>query len=147
MVFRTRLVNFILNCSKSTDLLSNRSQLSLDKFTRVLSLLLIGFLIGNLFGTFLNTIRKHIMWDGAVILFLISIIEISNYNVYHYKNRSFLSVRLKKKEKVRFSLDTDQRGLSRVRPKVSKQLFWKSFNFFKIGLMVGFFVDAFKVGS
>ena len=31
--------------------------------------------------------------------------------------------------------------------KKQNQFIWKSFNFFKIGIMFGFFIDAFKVGS
>ena len=130
MVFKTRLFNFIFNYSKENTrqlLLDHRNQWSVDKFTRVLCLLLIGFLIGNLFGTFLNTIRKHITWDGVIVFFLITFIEISNYNVYHNKNRPFFFFVL--------------------HPKIIKRSFWKYFNFLKIGLLVGFFVDAFKVGS
>lgn len=144
MVFRSRLVNFIFNRSdrNTQDLLYNKkSQFSLDKFTQVLFLLLIGFLVGNLFGTFLNTIRKYITWDGIIVFFIIGIMEISNYNVYHNKttqlpnNREFILL-----QKLRL-----------YNKRISKQsrakTFWKFFNFFKIGLMVGFFVDAFKVGS
>ena len=31
--------------------------------------------------------------------------------------------------------------------KKQNQFFWKSLNFLKIGIMFGFFIDAFKVGS
>lgn len=130
MIFKTRLLNFILSSSKKNTrhlLLDQNGKWSVDRFTRMYSLLLIGFLIGNLFGTFLNTIRNYIMWDGIIVFFLISFIELLNYNVYHNKNRSFL-----------FFI---------IHPKIIKRHFWKYFNFFKIGLMVGFFVDAFKVGS
>ena len=160
MVFRSRLVNLILNVFKLKNLrflitpfvangshlhrrserntqdllLYNKSQLSLDKFTQVLCLVLIGFLVGNLFGTFLNTIRKYIAWDGIIVFFIISIIEISNYNVYHNKNRAFLFILFR--QNYVFFIDQNK-----------AKSFWKFFNFFKIGLMVGFFVDAFKVGS
>lgn len=80
-----------------------------------------------MFGTFLNTIRKYVIWDGVIVFFIISIIEILNYNVYHDKKRPFCFFIL--------------------HPQIIKRSFWKLFNFFKIGLMVGFFVDAFKVGS
>ena len=66
-------------------------------------------------------------WDGIILFFLLSIIEILNYTVYHNKKRPFL------------------RGV--LHPKIINKAFWKWFNFFKIGVMVGFFVDAFKVGS
>ena len=146
--------------------------LSLDKFTQILCLLLIGFLTGNLFGTFLNTIRKYIMWDGIIVFFIVSLIEISNYNVYHKKSKENipLSFRLKKASLSSLALKnrsflinkqsslperisfTSRKGLNRrflsIMPEQNKaNRFWKFFNFFKIGLMVGFFVDAFKVGS
>jgi len=31
--------------------------------------------------------------------------------------------------------------------KTKNQFFWKTLNFLKIGIMFGFFIDAFKVGS
>ena len=130
MIFRTRLVNFLFNRSESSTshfLLQDKHQLSIDKLTQMLCLLLIGFLVGNLFGTFLNTIRTYVTWDGVIVFFIISGIEISNYNVYHNKKRPFC--------------------LFILHPQIIKRSFWKLFNFFKIGLMVGFFVDAFKVGS
>ena len=151
MVFRSRLVNFIFNRSNRNTqdlLLYNKSQFSLDKFTQVLFLLLIGFLVGNLFGTFLNTIRKYITWDGIIVFFIIGIIEISNYNVYHNKtaqlpnDRELLLLQEVRLYNKRISL-TKQSFVKQSRVKT----FWKFFNFFKIGLMVGFFVDAFKVGS
>ena len=130
MIFRTRLINFLFNRSRPNNrhfLLDRKDQWSIDRFTRVLCFLLIGFLVGSLFGTFLNAIRKSINWDGGIVFLLISVIEISNYNVYHNKKRPFCFFIL--------------------HPQVIKRSFWKLFNFFKIGLMVGFFVDAFKVGS
>lgn len=104
----------------------NKNKWSINKFTRILCLLLIGFLVGNLFGTFLNTIRKYIIWDGFIVFVLISSIELLSYAVYHNKNRSFFFI---------------------IHPWIIKRSFWKSINFFKIGLLIGFFVDAFKVGS
>lgn len=141
MVFRTRLFNFIFRCNQALLGYTNhrprvkaqpsfsdqKDQWSIDKLTRVLCFLLIGFLVGNLFGTFLNTIRRYITWDGGIVFFLITLIEIFNYNVYHNEKRPFF-----------FFL---------LNPKIVKRSFWKSFHFLKIGLMVGFFVDAFKVGS
>ncbi|RYX79752.1 DUF565 domain-containing protein [bacterium] len=138
MGFRTRLINFFFsenkvftNYRQSKNVLPllshHQSKWSVDKYTRILCFLLIGFLIGNLFGTLLNTIRKYVAWDGIIIFFLLSFIEIVNYNVYHNKDRPFFG------------------GV--IHPQIIKQSYWKLFNYFKIGLMVGFFVDAFKVGS
>ena len=84
----------------------------------MISILLLGFLSGNLFGTLLSFVRKFIIWDGFIIATFIIIIEGTSY--LSYRPRRFKSFS-------RFSI--------------------KAFNFFKVGLMIGFFVDAFKVGS
>ena len=130
MRIRTRLVDFIRNSEKRTMqhfLLDRKKQWSRDSFTKTVCLLLAGFLIGNLFGTFLSTIRQSIAWDGLIVFILVSIIEIISYNVYHNKDRPFF--------------------LFVLYPKTIKRSFWRSFNLLKIGLMMGFFIDAFKVGS
>ena len=150
MVFRSRLVNLIFNRSEQNTqkfLFSNKSRLSLDRFTQVLCLLLLGFLVGNLFGTFLNTIRKYITWDGVIVFFIISIMEISNYNVYHNKNRPFLLTMTDQSKTQTKVSATKPKSLFYKQSLFAIPTFWKFFNFFKIGLMVGFFVDAFKVGS
>lgn len=129
MVFKTRLRDLFFKDSREKDrkfLLNNKNQWSIDSLTKLLCLLLIGFLIGNLFGTFLNTIREHITWDGVIVLVLIVVIEILNYNVYHNTDRAFFFL---------------------LYPKRMKRSFWRYINFLKIGCMIGFFVDAFKVGS
>ena len=84
----------------------------------MISILLIGFLSGNLFGTVLNFVRGFILWDGFIIVTFIIIIEGISY--LSYKPRDFKSFSY-------FSI--------------------KALSFFKVGLMIGFFVDAFKVGS
>ena len=84
--------------------------------------LFLGFGVGNLFGTFLAGLRHFFHWDGFIILSLLGFIEITNYAIYHSKlERNILP--------------------SRSVPA------WKICHFLKIGLMLGFFIDAFKVGS
>nr|YP_010732098.1 hypothetical chloroplast RF20 [Massjukichlorella minus]WDY13012.1 hypothetical chloroplast RF20 [Massjukichlorella minus] len=123
-MFSTRLYAFMY----SFILFLNERSLYLRKnFTGMLCLLLIGFLVGNLFGTILNTIRNFLFWDGFIILFLIFFIEILSYATYHPKNRPFFFFLLS--------------------PKKLNKSFWQFFNLFKLGLMIGFFIDAFKVGS
>ena len=96
----------------------------------MLALLLFGFLVGNLFGTFLNTLRFFFIWDVFIIFILIGLLEILNYIVYHTRNRPvFLS------------------PFEATRNLVPTEFVVQFLNFFKIGLMIGFFVDAFKVGS
>ena len=84
----------------------------------MLALLLLGFLVGNVFGTFLNTLRLFFIWDGFIIVILIGLLELLNSIVYHAKKSIVFS-----------------------------QVVIQFINFFKIGLMIGVFVDAFKVGS
>lgn len=111
--------------------------------------LFLGFICGNLFGTFLNFFRNYTNWDGAIITLTILIIEFINYLNYtkkynHLKKFSLVhyddlqSVSLKNKVNKEFF---EQQNNSNWR------LFLKILNFSKIGLLLGFFVDAFKVGS
>jgi len=104
-----------------------RIQFLQKNLTLLLFLVFIGFLTGNVFGTFLNSLRPYLPWDGWIVIILVFSIEVCNYATYHQKNRHFL-----------FFL---------IHPKILQKNIWKFFNFFKLGLMVGFFIDAFKVGS
>lgn len=99
-----------------------------NSFSSSIFFLFFGFLVGNLFGTFLNAIRAFIYWDGFIVLILLFFIEIISYITYHKEGRSFFII-------WRFPF------------LYQKRLFWKCVNFFKIGLLLGFFIDAFKVGS
>lgn len=99
-----------------------------NSFSSAIFFLFIGFLAGNLFGTFLTWIRTLVPWDGFIVISLIFFIEVISYIRYHNAGRSFLLL-----WKFPFSY--------------KKRLVWKSLNFLKIGLMLGFFIDAFKVGS
>lgn len=96
-------------------------------FSITLFFLFLGFVAGNIFGTFLNGLRHVFHWDGYIIFFVLSFIEVTNYGIYRPGKEST------------FFLPLHQGG--RCRP------VWKICNFFKIGLMLGFFIDAFKVGS
>jgi len=115
MIFKSKLDAFVSQYSGS---LREKSLFLRKNFPSMLALLLLGFLVGNVFGTFLNTLRFFFLWDIFIIFVLIGLLEILNYNVYQAKNRL-----------------------------VFKKIVVQFLNFFKIGLMIGFFVDAFKVGS
>ena len=86
-----------------------------NSFSSSIFFLFFGFLVGNLFGTFLNAIRTFIYWDGFIVLILLFFIEIISYITYHKEGRSFFIF-------WRFPFV------------YQKRLFWKCFNFFKIGL-------------
>ena len=86
----------------------------------LLFVLLVGFLSGNLFGTVLTFIRGFIIWDGFIIATLLIVIEFTSYISYKPRHSKYFRASY-------FTL--------------------KAINFFKVGFMIGFFVDAFKVGS
>ena len=134
-------------------------------FSTTLFCLFLGFVLGNLFGTFLVGFRNVFHWDGFIIFSILGFIELVNYGIYHPKGeRNFLpslftegdergepSVYLFSGSRVREATPSVKRS-NTFGEQISGQrgwstLVWKTFNFFKIGLMLGFFIDAFKVGS
>ena len=80
-----------------------------------------GFFCGNIFVTFLNHWRSWVQWDGSIVFCLLLFFESLSYLAY--------------KKKILFF----------------KQALFKSnfrfFNYFKIGILFGIYIDAFKVGS
>ena len=133
MIFKSKLDTFV---SQYIGSFQEKSLFVRKNFPRMLALLLFGFLVGNVFGTFLNTLRFLFIWDVFIILFLVGLLEIVNYNVYHAKNRLVFSRH--KGPATGTPFRQEQRSV-----KIVVQFI----NLFKIGLMIGFFVDAFKVGS
>jgi hypothetical protein len=125
MKIETRIVFFI---NQLKVYLNRRIFFFKEVFSFALFTLFVGFLIGNLFGTFLNTIRYFIFWDGLIIFIILSIMELLNFILYNKAKRFFV-----------------------ISQKISyypnNQIIWKSLNYLKIGIMFGFFIDAFKVGS
>ena len=121
----TRLTRFLGAFSKTFKEKFSFFQIS---FSSAIFFLFSGFLAGNLFGTFLNGIRNFLPWDGFIVVSFLFFVEIISYIRYHTEGRFFLIL-----WKFPFSYQ--------------KRVFWKNFNFLKIGLMLGFFIDAFKVGS
>nr|YP_010732359.1 hypothetical chloroplast RF20 [Polulichloris maxima]WDY13273.1 hypothetical chloroplast RF20 [Polulichloris maxima] len=123
----------------------------------MLCILLIGFLGGNLFGTTLNVLREWMVWDGFIIAILIVVIEIISYFVYRpirYKIKSY--TQSKRNWSVCFAKQILDRGFVSKKQALAtgnevdyfaKRKLSNHFNLFKIGAMIGFFVDAFKVGS
>ena len=97
-------------------------------FSTILFSLLFGFLLANIFGTFLGVLRNAIAWDGFVILGIVLFVEATNYLTYYpFKSRS---------QPIVFSGNT-----------MSRAWMCRIVNSFKMGLLLGFFVEAFKVGS
>ena len=42
----------------------------------------LGFLLGNLFGTFLKFFRNQIFWDGIILIMIILLFEFLNFLIY-----------------------------------------------------------------
>jgi len=83
--------------------------------------LVLGFFLGNLFGTFLATLRQYIASDLVIILILCALFEYISFLAY--------------------TMSTEMISLSwRTRAR-------RALNLWKLGCLFGFFVDAFKVGS
>jgi hypothetical protein len=112
--------------------------------------LFLGFVCGNLFGTFLTFFRGFLNWDGTIITGTILLIELLNYFHFFLFNPTH-----KKKKRVQYrdSFDLPFFKLGFRERKKSKKaisyltLFIRFLNFYKMGLLLGFFIDAFKVGS
>lgn len=101
--------------------LNSKSQFVLfqNVFTASLFFLFIGFVTGSSFCTILGLIRHSNLWDGLVIIGMLFLFERVGKQVYN---------------RVRSSSTKNQRLL-------------KFINCWKTGILLGFFVDAFKVGS
>jgi F0F1-type ATP synthase assembly protein I len=139
-----------------------------QKFSICFFCLFFGFLIGSLFGTFLNGIRGFISWDGFIISLVLVFCEIISYCLYSTNNfdqprkntPTFQNIRTLPIELNFFIFDL---GLKKKAPfqKKYKQTpknqargtngffssLVKTLNYFKLGLLFGFFIDAYKVGS
>lgn len=154
----TRIVFFI---RKSCFYIQRKNSFFKEVFSFALFTLFFGFLVGNLFGTFLNTIRFFILWDGFIILIIIFIMEC--YNCFLY-NRFFKKIRDQdcferkrfpypfccwKKASTIFWLAHPLFVFFSYNQNLftNNQMIWKTINLLKIGILFGFFIDAFKVGS
>lgn len=91
----TRIVFFI---RKSCFYIQRKNSFFKEVFSFALFTLFFGFLVGNLFGTFLNTIRFFILWDGFIILIIIFIMECYNCFLYNRFFKKFV-IKIVSKEK------------------------------------------------
>ena len=196
MLFKTKFFNYVIQ------LLNNfKEKVSIVQkaFSLVLLSLFTGFLFGNLFGTFLDTLRLYFVWNGFIGLFVLLFIELLNFLVYGIRSstpsglqsnlsnfRKFEVTTYNKKSLAELpdvNNDVQNSPLQAVddfrhkdvtrnsvnhkvlsefsnfkifslKPSIFPHIFFKNgvyikrmFNSFKIGLLFGFFVDSFKVGS
>ena len=105
-----------------------RIQLFQKFFAALLFALFLGFLLANIFGTFLGVLRSVAAWDGFVILGLIVVIEMISCATYRTVEKPVVG-------------NVPRQSIG------GPGIFWRLINNFKIGLLLGFFVEAFKVGS
>lgn len=142
MFFKTRLSHYLVEVFSHFKIRFLNVQ---NTFSLALFFLFIGFLCGNLFGTFLDTLRLYFFWNGLVGVFLLFFVEIVNflvYGVFLSKKSSFLQYQTKTIKKQSFLQ-------KQTKAKFSEKILYleRIINAFKIGLLFGFFVDSFKVGS
>ena len=105
--------------------IKKKIELFQNNFSTAIFFFFLGFLFGNLFGSLLSIFKEIVFWNGIITIIVLAFMELINYIIYHSPEHVFFG----------FNLFFEKNLLSR------------SLNFFKIGLMLGFFVDAFKVGS
>lgn len=151
MTFDTRIFFLI---KKFVFKLKEKTYIFKKSFTMSFFILLAGFLFGNLFGTFLNILRFFIPWDGFILLLILLILEIISFLSYQ-KKYSFFIQQPKNSNPINKNIinqsashekDFSAEGFLLLN-KNENRLIYKNLNFMKIGLMFGFFIDAFKVGS
>nr|YP_009367746.1 hypothetical chloroplast RF20 [Neodangemannia microcystis]ARK14799.1 hypothetical chloroplast RF20 [Neodangemannia microcystis] len=138
MIFDTRLK---LLSDKGSKGFRNKFKFIFLKFTSSLFFLFLGFLIGNLFGTLVGFFREF-LWDGFIIVSLLLFFEAISYCHYKFliENNTFSNFPIKTSSSV-----LDSRNL---KPRISFFKFLiKRLNYLKLGVLLGFFIDAFKVGS
>lgn len=160
-------------------------------FSLILFSTLSGFLLANLFGTFLTALRQYVVWDGCIIIGLVVLIEATNLFVYKpFKYVALRDVvvreaqrevqgvlppnvtedlkdlvaptkvtRFARRVKELYTPSSDTFKVStlfsvgaihRIGETLQKRggrLLCQLVNSFKLGLLLGFFVEAFKVGS
>ena len=172
MLFETKLFR---NVNKIFYTLKERLLVVQNSFSLALFALFLGFLCGNLFGTFLDTLRVYFIWNGFVAFIILLFIEMINFFVYKISLTEKINTNLP----LAFNKTRGFQSLARVTPKgwlyspqkgqsnsrgynikvqrkgrdvrfagVSETSYIeRSMNAFKIGLLFGFFIDSFKVGS
>ena len=145
----------------------NKTRYLRDSFPRMIAILLIGFLSGNLFGTTLFFVRRFLLWDGYVIAGCLIVLETISYISYKPRRYNCLQPSdllyfddgttftkqgsaYTKGEGRTGATSGDARAAAAKRVQQNyffPPLYLKAIAFFKVGVMIGFFVDAFKVGS
>ena len=132
------LTRFFIGWNKIIKTILTKNKLLKKNFLSYLIALFFGFIFGNLFGTIISSIRQFHIWDGFLIIILLLLCETINWVVYQKKRIIILMFR--RPFRILFNF---------VKNKINKKTirFHSLLNAFKAGLLLGFFIDAFKVGS
>lgn len=170
MNFNTKLLHFTRGLQNQTI-----KQITLFEMQFAISLFIffLGFINGNLFGTLLIFFRQWVVWDVAIIILTILIIEFINYlhfyllqNMINFdfkmpttsnneENENVIVDAFNEKFKPNFrsnknsnlNVINDSQQSNRYHREPLNFHWMRLINFYKIGLLLGFFIDAFKVGS
>ena len=116
-----RTIFCTMNKTRLSLLIGKRYPLPSGGFPFSLLLLSVGFLVGSLFASFLGGLRSLFRWDGLVLLALLLFQE--GISLFSYSKKGQPS------------------------PYSSPLRLPSLFNALKVGLLLGLFVDGFKVGS
>ena len=115
------LTRYYLNLKKILIFINTKLIKLKSNFLSFSFFLFIGFLTGNLFGIIVSYIRTLGVPDSFLIIILLFTNEFISFSIYNtYKNE-----------------------ISKIFP---RKIF-NIVNSFKVGILLGFFIDAFKVGS
>jgi hypothetical protein len=116
-----RPTRLVMSLQSFWAMVNTQIQTTNQQFAFHLLCLLCGFFIGNVFGVFLTLLRDWFKSDLLIVGLFLCLSEFISFQTY-------------------------TRGVRR--PDLSRRGFsWRPFNLVKLGLLFGFFVDAFKVGS
>lgn len=110
----------------------------------------LGFILGNLFGTFLTFFRNQIFWDGFLLMTILLLFEFLNFIIYKKKDLPAASQDWSVPKKTGLRGEDPPPIVLRPRGPKPSSKFQKLFIILKnlqIGILFGLFIDAFKVGS
>ena len=115
------LTRYYSNLKEILALINKKLMKLKSNFLSLSFFLFIGFLTGNLFGIIVSYIRQQGISDNLIIILLLFLNEFINFNIYN----------------------TQKNEIS----KIFQEKLLNVINSFKVGILLGFFIDAFKVGS
>jgi len=121
LLFMFRPTRLVTTLQSFWGTINNQINTTNQRFAFHLLCLLCGFFIGNVFGVFLTLLRDWFKSDLLIVGLLLCLSEFISFQTY--------------------------KGGARQPDLPTRWFSWRPFNLVKLGLLFGFFVDAFKVGS